>query len=153
MSARAGLLHTVIFNRALGPVRPREVDLQLFDLTYVRRLCKSASSSAGICKSREGVAPAGWPLNVHPNCMWRAKTRSWHMHLLCGPGSVSKPQSHQRRRLVSSWPRNLSTDALTSAFKRAFEALGGGSCSAFMASCAHSCAACLLVNNTKQSPC
>ena len=33
----AGLLHTIIFNRALGPVRPREVDLQLFDLTYVRK--------------------------------------------------------------------------------------------------------------------
>lgn len=28
------LLHTIIFSRALGPVRPREVDLHLFDLTY-----------------------------------------------------------------------------------------------------------------------
>lgn len=33
----AGLLHTIIFNRALGPVRPREVDSELFDITYVRR--------------------------------------------------------------------------------------------------------------------
>ncbi len=34
--ARAGLLHTIVFCRALGPVRPQEVDLQLFDITYVR---------------------------------------------------------------------------------------------------------------------
>eukprot|EP00887_Chlorella_sp_A99_P001068 scaffold14.g1068.t1 len=29
------LLHTVIFNRALGPVRPKEVDSELFDVTFV----------------------------------------------------------------------------------------------------------------------
>lgn len=32
----AGVLHTIIFNRALGPVRPREIDSELFDITYVR---------------------------------------------------------------------------------------------------------------------
>ena len=32
----AGVLHTIIFNRALGPVRPREVDSELFEITYVR---------------------------------------------------------------------------------------------------------------------
>ena len=32
------ILHTVLFNRALGLVRPREVDLELFDITYVRTL-------------------------------------------------------------------------------------------------------------------
>ena len=30
------LLHTILFNRALGPVRPREVDSELFDVSYVR---------------------------------------------------------------------------------------------------------------------
>ncbi|KAK9803935.1 hypothetical protein WJX72_006313 [[Myrmecia] bisecta] len=30
------LLQTIIFNRALGPVRPREVDSELFDITYVQ---------------------------------------------------------------------------------------------------------------------
>ncbi|KAK9826858.1 hypothetical protein WJX81_000664 [Elliptochloris bilobata] len=30
------LLHTIIFSRALGPVRPREVDSELFDITYVQ---------------------------------------------------------------------------------------------------------------------
>jgi len=39
---RAGLLHTIIFNRALGPVRPREVDSELFDITYVRGQCCGA---------------------------------------------------------------------------------------------------------------
>ena len=29
------VLHTVIFGRALGVVRPRDVDCELFDLTYV----------------------------------------------------------------------------------------------------------------------
>ena len=32
----AGLLHTIIFNRALGPVKPQEVDSELFDITYAR---------------------------------------------------------------------------------------------------------------------
>ena len=31
-----GFLHTILFNRALGPVRPKEVDSELFDITYVR---------------------------------------------------------------------------------------------------------------------
>lgn len=30
------LLHTIVFHRALGLVRPQEVDSQLFDLTWVR---------------------------------------------------------------------------------------------------------------------
>ena len=29
------VLHTIIFNRALGHVKPRDVDSQLFDVTYV----------------------------------------------------------------------------------------------------------------------
>ena len=32
----AGVLHTIIFNRALGAFRPKEVDSELFDITYVR---------------------------------------------------------------------------------------------------------------------
>lgn len=30
------LLHTILFNRALGPVRPKEEYVELFDATYVR---------------------------------------------------------------------------------------------------------------------
>jgi len=30
------ILHTVLFNRALGLVRPKEVDLELFNITYVQ---------------------------------------------------------------------------------------------------------------------
>ena len=30
------ILHTILFNRALGPVAPREVDSDLFDVSYVR---------------------------------------------------------------------------------------------------------------------
>jgi hypothetical protein len=32
----AGVLHTILFNRALGPVRPCEVESELFDICYVR---------------------------------------------------------------------------------------------------------------------
>lgn len=32
----AGILHTIVFHRALGLVRPKDVDLELFDVTYVR---------------------------------------------------------------------------------------------------------------------
>lgn len=31
----AGILHTIVFHRALGLVRPKDVDLELFDVTYV----------------------------------------------------------------------------------------------------------------------
>ena len=43
----AGILHTIIFNRALGPVRPREVDSELFDITYVCILADQKGFSAG----------------------------------------------------------------------------------------------------------
>jgi autophagy-related protein 101 len=33
-STVAGILHTIMFNRALGLVRPREVDSELFEITY-----------------------------------------------------------------------------------------------------------------------
>ncbi|KAG4943796.1 hypothetical protein JHK85_048442 [Glycine max] len=32
----AGILHTIVFHRALGLVRPKDVDLELFDVTYVQ---------------------------------------------------------------------------------------------------------------------
>lgn len=31
----AGILHTIIFHRALGLVRPKDIDLELFEITYV----------------------------------------------------------------------------------------------------------------------
>lgn len=31
----AGLLHTILFNRALGMVVPRDVESELLDITYV----------------------------------------------------------------------------------------------------------------------
>lgn len=31
----AGILHTIVFHRALGLVRPKGIDLELFDITYV----------------------------------------------------------------------------------------------------------------------
>ena len=35
VAALAGLLHTIIFSRALGPVKPQEEDSEIFDITYV----------------------------------------------------------------------------------------------------------------------
>lgn len=31
----AGILHTIVFHRALGLIRPKDIDLELFDITYV----------------------------------------------------------------------------------------------------------------------
>lgn len=31
----AGVLHTILFHRALGLVRPKDVDCELFEITYV----------------------------------------------------------------------------------------------------------------------
>ena len=39
----AGILHTIMFNRALGLVRPREVDSELFEITYVGTFFAMAS--------------------------------------------------------------------------------------------------------------
>lgn len=35
MELDAGILHTIAFHRALGLVRPKDVDSELFDITYV----------------------------------------------------------------------------------------------------------------------
>jgi len=36
----AGILHTIVFHRALGLVRPKDIDSELFEITYVTRyLC------------------------------------------------------------------------------------------------------------------
>ena len=32
----AGLLHTILFNRALNPTKAKEADCDVFDITYVR---------------------------------------------------------------------------------------------------------------------
>ena len=36
MLCATGLCHTILFNRALGQVRPKDVSSELFDITYVR---------------------------------------------------------------------------------------------------------------------
>lgn len=40
------VLHTILFNRALGQVRPRDVDSELFDITYVK--CGDAEVEAKV---------------------------------------------------------------------------------------------------------
>ena len=42
------VLHTILFNRALGLVRPREVDLALFDITYVVSTPNEAEAQPGV---------------------------------------------------------------------------------------------------------
>ncbi|XP_047976763.1 autophagy-related protein 101-like isoform X2 [Salvia hispanica] len=36
MKLIAGILHTILFHRALGLVRPKDIDLELFEITYVQ---------------------------------------------------------------------------------------------------------------------
>ena len=45
----AGLLHTIIFSRALGQVKPQEEDSEIFDITYVSAtlpLCRNPQTTA-----------------------------------------------------------------------------------------------------------
>ncbi|KAM3286277.1 hypothetical protein P3S67_025076 [Capsicum chacoense] len=36
MKMAAGIFHTIVFHRALGLMRPKEIDMELFDITYVQ---------------------------------------------------------------------------------------------------------------------
>lgn len=47
-----GLLHTIIFNRALSYVKPLDTDSELFDITYVR-----ANSKCSVCKPMCSATP------------------------------------------------------------------------------------------------
>lgn len=38
VKSTAGILHTIVFHRALGLVRPKDIDLELFEITYVSYL-------------------------------------------------------------------------------------------------------------------
>lgn len=46
---RTGVLHTIMFNRSLGQVKPQDVDSELFDITYVRH---QTAAAAGVQQSR-----------------------------------------------------------------------------------------------------
>lgn len=75
----AGVLHTIIFNRALGAFRPKEVDSELFDITYVslaERLCMlllavlfHCSSISSECKQSLGgsITSSSW-LDAQAQC-------------------------------------------------------------------------------------
>ena len=53
------LLHTIIFQRALGPVKPQERDSELFDVTWVRVSGAAATYAEGLAGRRKaGRAPA-----------------------------------------------------------------------------------------------
>ncbi|KAI6695275.1 hypothetical protein NL676_022985 [Syzygium grande] len=56
------LLHTIIFHRALGLVRPKEIDLELFEITYVQ--CGDQEVEKKIDEKIEQFI--GW-VEKHPN--------------------------------------------------------------------------------------
>ncbi|RWR83171.1 autophagy-related protein 101-like protein isoform X1 [Cinnamomum micranthum f. kanehirae] len=56
------ILHTIFFNRALGRVRPKDVDLELFDITYVQ--CGDADLEKKIAEKIDQFI--GW-IEKHPN--------------------------------------------------------------------------------------
>ncbi|XP_065632079.1 uncharacterized protein LOC112033099 [Quercus suber] len=45
------ILHTIVFHRALGLVRPKDVDLELFDVTYVSHseFCPLSLIGSSLC--------------------------------------------------------------------------------------------------------
>ncbi|KAI4325854.1 hypothetical protein MLD38_031218 [Melastoma candidum] len=56
------ILHTIIFHRALGLVRPKEIDLELFEITYVQ--CGDLKVEKKIDEKIEQLI--GW-VEKHPN--------------------------------------------------------------------------------------
>ena len=68
-----GLLHTIIFNRALSYVKPLDTDSELFDITYVR--ANSRCVAANLCIAQLHVAPARTAADK--NVRYAAMTLSW----------------------------------------------------------------------------
>ncbi|XP_042509002.1 autophagy-related protein 101 isoform X2 [Macadamia integrifolia] len=58
----AGILHTIVFHRALGLIRPRDIDSELFDITYVQ--CGDAELEKKIEEKIDQFI--GW-VEKHPN--------------------------------------------------------------------------------------
>ncbi|KAF8406368.1 hypothetical protein HHK36_008455 [Tetracentron sinense] len=58
----AGILHSIVFHRALGPVRPKDVDSELFEITYVQ--CGDSNLEKKIEEKIDHFI--GW-VEKHPN--------------------------------------------------------------------------------------
>lgn len=44
----AGVLHTIMFNRSLGQVKPQDVESELFDITYVSMMLEQQQWTTSI---------------------------------------------------------------------------------------------------------
>lgn len=108
------ILHTILFHRALGLVRPKDVDLDLFDITYVQ--CGDVELEKKIDEKIDQFI--GW-VEKHPNkksqiCLafyevknkqmaWFSKTREhlfweqWYINL----NVVQQPKEHSGKSLHS----------------------------------------------------
>mmetsp|Transcript_69055 Transcript_69055/g.218401 ORF Transcript_69055/g.218401 Transcript_69055/m.218401 type:complete len:93 (-) Transcript_69055:806-1084(-) len=65
------ILHTILFSRALGLVQPKDVDSELFNLTYVRAQARS------ICLQGRPPFPQTFMLLSGPARRFSAGKRTW----------------------------------------------------------------------------
>mmetsp|Transcript_22826 Transcript_22826/g.31801 ORF Transcript_22826/g.31801 Transcript_22826/m.31801 type:complete len:206 (+) Transcript_22826:69-686(+) len=109
------LLHTLLFHRALGSVRPRDVDSELFEITYVQCGCPGVES----CVEEKINELCHW-IARHPNKRatvlvsfyekrmkqnWFAKQEErlyweqWRVHLEVGRPSTSSREGNNQAQL------------------------------------------------------
>ncbi|KAH9711713.1 Autophagy-related protein 101 [Citrus sinensis] len=79
----AGILHTIIFHRALGLVRPKDIDLELFEITYVQ--CGDLEVEKKIDEKIEQFI--SW-VEKHPN-----KKSQWYVNL----NVAQLPKAHSNK--------------------------------------------------------
>ncbi|KAL0721641.1 hypothetical protein Bca4012_036240 [Brassica carinata] len=77
------ILHTIIFHRALGLIRPKDIDLELFDITYVQ--CGEIEVEKKIDETIEHFI--SW-IEKHPNKKSQTKSPSHHSKLVMDTGVI-----------------------------------------------------------------
>jgi autophagy-related protein 101 len=111
------LLHTILFNRALGHVRPRDVDSELFDLSYVqcgdpsveRTVEDKVSALCSWVEKRPGknltVLVSFYDKRVKQGALWFSKQEErlyweqWRIHLdVVRPAYRGDPDPEATRR-------------------------------------------------------
>ena len=94
------LLHTIIFQRALGPVKPQERDSELFDVTWVRVSGAAATYAEGLAGRRKAGRALTAAATGQPPLGRRSRRRSFPASPLptrrasacTQPGSQNMPQ-------------------------------------------------------------
>ncbi|XP_058069282.1 autophagy-related protein 101-like [Magnolia sinica] len=119
------ILHTIIFHRALGPIRPKDIDSELFEITYVQcgdaeierkidekidefigRAEKHPNRKSQICLSFYEVKQklATWFTNKIERLCWE----QWYINLNVVHSKTHSSKSHHTKVVVE--PREITSE-------------------------------------------